>query len=453
MFGFGWLALRQVQEALNDGRLEEAQRLLEQPSVRGHRRHGELLRQLARMYVERAERTLRQDNAEGAWQDLLRAEQLQTAERGPERLRQALTRLGVAQVRALLQTGDPKRASQVIGQLRDHLVRNAELQLLEETTKNWLTAQELAELGNFAQAIQTVDRIQRLQLGPSTTLEQFRQSLLDRQRDFGDRLIRLHAAADAGHWREVLELAERVLAVAPQHPEARKARSRAWRAIEPVTVAMRPPVEATVSPTSTINGEGSPSRFYLWIDGVGGYLVCLSPHVTLGQSCPDTRVDVPMVADVSRLHASVTRDSDGGYLLEAPRPVQVNGQAVTRWVMRPGDRLTLGPSCQLQFQRPVAVSVSARLDFASGHRSLPGVDGVLLMADTLVLGPDEQSHVRMTDLKHPLVLFRTKEGLGVRFPGPFLVDGERVKDRAVLNPTAHVSGEDFSLALEPAGKS
>jgi hypothetical protein len=368
-------------------------------------------------------------------------------------LRQALTRLGLAQVRALLQTGDPKRASQVIGQLRDHLVRNAELQLLEETTKNWLTAQELAELGNFAQAIQTVDRIQRMQLGPSTTLEHFRQTLLDRQRDFGDRLIRLHAAADGGHWREVLEVAESVLAVAPQHPEARKARSRAWRAIEPVTVAMRPAAEPTVSPASTMNGEESPSRFYLWIDGVGGYLVCLSPHITLGQSSLDTRVDVPLVADVSRLHASVTRDSEGGYLLEAPRPVQVNDQAVTRWVMRPGDRLTLGSSCQLQFQRPVAVSVSARLDFVSGHRSLPGVDGVLLMADTLVLGPDEQSHVRMTDLKHPLVLFRSKEGLGVRFPGLFLVDGERVKDRAVLNSTAHVSGDDFSLALEPVRKS
>src|SRR5436309_16052170 len=110
MFGFGWLALRQVQEALNDGRLEEAQRLLDQPSVRGHRRHGELLRQLARLYVERGERALRQDNAEAAWPDLIRAEQLQTAERGTDRLRQALTRLGLSQVRALLQAGDPKRA-------------------------------------------------------------------------------------------------------------------------------------------------------------------------------------------------------------------------------------------------------------------------------------------------------------------------------------------------------
>src|SRR5439155_6085921 len=145
MLGFGWLALRQAQEALNTGRLEEAQRLLGQASVQGHRRHGELLRQLAHVLVERGERHLRLEDPEAAWAALRQAEQLQTVDRGAERLRQALARLGLAQVRALLQAGEPARASRVIGQLRDHTVRGPELQLLEETTRNWLTAQEQAE--------------------------------------------------------------------------------------------------------------------------------------------------------------------------------------------------------------------------------------------------------------------------------------------------------------------
>ena len=116
MLGFGWLALRQAQEALTSGRLEEVQRLLAQPSIQGHRRHGELLRQLARALVERGERHLRRDDAEAAWQDLQQAEGLETADRSSERLRQALTRLGLAQVRALLQAGEPQRASRAIGQ-------------------------------------------------------------------------------------------------------------------------------------------------------------------------------------------------------------------------------------------------------------------------------------------------------------------------------------------------
>jgi hypothetical protein len=221
MLGFGWLALKQAQEALNTGRLEEAQRLLAQPAIQGHRKHGELLRLLARSLVERGERHLRHDNSEAAWLDLLQAEQLQTAERGTERLRQALTRLGLAQVRALLQAGDLRRASQVIGQLRDHLVRHPELQLLEETTRSWMLAQEQAEQGDFTQALATVDRIQRLMLGPSAPLEQFRQGLEERRRDFADRLLKLHDAADAARWRDVLDLSEQVLAVAPQHSEAR----------------------------------------------------------------------------------------------------------------------------------------------------------------------------------------------------------------------------------------
>jgi len=449
MFFFGWLALRQVQQALQEGRLEEAQRLLEQPSLHGHRRHGELLRQLAQCYVERGERHLQHDDSAAAWNDLLRAEQLQVAERTAERLRQALTRLGLAEVRALLQAGNPRRASQTIGQLRDNLVRHPELQLLEETTRSWLLAIEFAEHGDFSQALETVDRMQRQMLGPTAPLEQMRQGIVERQRDFAERLGRLHDATDAGRWREVVELSEGILAVAPSHTEARKARARAWQAVEPITVAVRPREEPAPAP-SPHRIEEAPERFFLWVDGVGGYLVCLSPHITFGQAAADAPVDVPLLADVSRLHATVTRDSGGNYLLEASRPVQVNGETVTRSALQPGDRLTLGVSCQLQFARPTPTSASGRLDLVSGHRSLPGVDSVLLMADTIVLGPTEQSHVRIADLKQPLVLFRNKEGLGVRYSGNFLVDGQRVKDRSPLAATAHVGGEEFSLAIEPA---
>src|SRR5438270_5067591 len=78
MLGFAWLALRQAQEALRTGRLEEAHRLLNQSAAQGHRRTGELLVGLARGYVARGERRLKHDDAEGAWRDLLQAEQLQT---------------------------------------------------------------------------------------------------------------------------------------------------------------------------------------------------------------------------------------------------------------------------------------------------------------------------------------------------------------------------------------
>jgi hypothetical protein len=73
------------------------------------------------------------------------------------------------------------------------------------------------------------------------------------------------------------------------------------------------------------------------------------------------------------------------------------------------------------------------------------------MADTLLLGPGQQVHVAVPDLKHPVVLYRHKDGLGVRCPGQFVIDGQRGQERGLLRPTSSVSGEDFAFAIEPLG--
>jgi hypothetical protein len=173
--------------------------------------------------------------------------------------------------------------------------------------------------------------------------------------------------------------------------------------------------------------------------------------VSFGQASPETHVDVPLFADVSRLHATLTRDAEG-YLLEAPRKVHVNGQEVGRALLHAGDRVTLGASCQFQFQQPVRVSATARLDLVSGHRPRLAVDGILLMADSLVLSAEPSAHVVMPELKQPVVLYRHKDGLGIKAAGKMLVNGQEFQDHAVVPADATVSGEDFSLALESVGR-
>jgi hypothetical protein len=450
MFGFAWLTLRQAGDALQTGRLEEAQRLLGQASVRGHRKAGPLMGRLARTLAERGERRLAQDDAEGAWADLLQAEHLQTGEKATERLRQSLTRLGIVQVRALLQSGDLRRSDEAVARLRERGVRSAELQLLEDAVKGWLRARDLADRGEFALALESIENLRRLVLGPVRLLEEFAADLHRRQQEFAGLVARLHEAVAESRWPEAVEAAERVLALAPQHAEARKARGRAWKAIEPATVAMRPPAEVNghgVDPDDTTPGA-LPARLLMWVDGVGGYLVCLGKRLTFGQAFLDPHADVPLVADVSRMHATLSRDSEG-YVLEAVRPVQVNGKATTRALLRPGDRVTLGASCQFQFHQPVPVSASARIDLVSGHRLPVAVDAVLLMADTLVLDRGPQAHVSVPDLKSPVVLYRHKDGLGLRHPGRLNVNGQRAGERVVLSARSAVSAEDIAFALEP----
>jgi len=80
----------------------------------------------------------------------------------------------------------------------------------------------------------------------------------ERRKDFGDLLIKLHEAAQQEHWREVIQAAEYVLALAPQHVEARKVRSRAWKAIEPPTVAHVPAPEASRPETSASSDLSRP---------------------------------------------------------------------------------------------------------------------------------------------------------------------------------------------------
>src|SRR5438876_10613436 len=142
MLGIAWLAIRQAQEALKNGRLEEAQRLLGQPTAQGHKRSWELLQQVAQGFVERGEGHLRHDNAAAAWNDLVAAEQMGVADSAAFRLRQALTRLGLAEVRTLLEAGEPGRALEMVNQLGHRSVQQPELPLLEEAAKGWTSAKE-----------------------------------------------------------------------------------------------------------------------------------------------------------------------------------------------------------------------------------------------------------------------------------------------------------------------
>jgi len=352
MLGFGWLTLRQAQEALKGGRLDDAQRLLGGPCLQGHKRTWEILQQLARAFAERAEKSLRQDDVTAAWADLLKAEQTGAADSVAAHLRQALTRLGLAEIRALFEVGEPVRAVEAIAQLRDKAARATELEPLEEAAKTWVQARELADRGEFPQALEYLDRVKRLQPASLRSIERVLFAIHERQQRFNERLQALHEAARQEQWHDVLRISEEVLAAAPQHAEARGLRSKAWRAAEPPTIVGPSPrlESSSVKESPATNAPGAP-QFHLWIDGVGGYLVCLGNRVTLGQATPESPVDVPLLADVSRLHATLTRDSEG-YLLHALRAAQVNGRPVEKALLKSGDRVTLGSSVSCSFASP-----------------------------------------------------------------------------------------------------
>ena len=172
--------------------------------------------------------------------------------------------------------------------------------------------------------------------------------------------------------------------------------------------------------------------------------------MTFGQATALGPVDVPLFADVSRLHAELSRDGEG-YVLESARDVMVNGSNSKRTILRTGDRVTLGATCQFVFFQPVPISPSARLELVSGHRLPVAVDGILLMAENLILGPGPQAHVLLPESAGTIVFYRSQDGIGLRCPGEFHIDNRPHRDRATLPVPCHVASEHVSFALEAYG--
>jgi hypothetical protein len=194
--------------------------------------------------------------------------------------------------------------------------------------------------------------------------------------------------------------------------------------------------------------NGPLDRFMLWVDAVGGFLVCLGDELILGQPGREGVAQVPIMADISSRHARLCRDGEG-YLLEPIRRVSLDGRLLRGAAsLRDGAEITLGQSVRLVFRRPHPLSATARLDFASPHRTQPPADGVLLMADSCVLGPNSYCHVVCRDWPQEVILFRRDRELSCRTPGAFQIDSARCQDRAPVRCGARIAGEGFSMCLE-----
>ena len=166
------------------------------------------------------------------------------------------------------------------------------------------------------------------------------------------------------------------------------------------------------------------NRFLLWIDSVGGFLVCLNSPVVLGQAVPGSGVDVPLLADLSREHARLRRDA-GGYVVEQIKDVRLGGHAITEpRFLADGAQLELGRGLQMRFRQPHPLSASARLEFASRHHTQPSANAVLLMAETCVLGPAPRCHVVCPKWPGEVVLYRQQGGLFCRTSGNVEIDGQ-----------------------------
>lgn len=187
-------------------------------------------------------------------------------------------------------------------------------------------------------------------------------------------------------------------------------------------------------------------RFFLWIDGVGGYLVCPEARVTIGRAGHPT-VDVPILADIASEHLELRRSGEG-YLLQAHAASMLDGHPVQQAVLGDRCQIQLGGSVVLGFSCPSPLSLSARLDFLSGHSTVPTTDGVLLLAHSLILSPQHTAHVLCRDWSQEVIVFREDEHLWCRAGEPLRVDGVLHRSAVRLPSGCLVEGREFVFRIE-----
>ena len=191
------------------------------------------------------------------------------------------------------------------------------------------------------------------------------------------------------------------------------------------------------------------ARFLMWIDAVGGYLVCTQDEVVLGQAIPESHVDIPILGDLARNHLKFRRGAEG-YVLDPFAYVMVNGSEVReKVILKNGDLIELTGGIRINFVKPHPLSASARLDFESRHRTQPWSDSVLLLAESCVLGPKMRNHVVCRKWSEDLLVFRKNGRLFCKSSNPVRVDGCIIEGPGELRPDSHIEGEDFSMKLEP----
>ncbi|MCX7666814.1 MAG: hypothetical protein N2112_14870 [Gemmataceae bacterium] len=454
-----WVVKYQAREALKNGRLEDARRLLDVLITSGYRRAWALQNEIAQAYLARVEKHLREDHIDLAWRDLKLAEELANEkDRKLNKLRETLINLGISEIRALLEAGQPLEAIHACEKLRERVPPPQIVSQLEEAARDWQAAIESADRGEFAPVYPALEKICD-RIGPRTQkLDEFRAKVKEREERFKQAWAKMQSAADQKDWKEMLRLGDEILTLTPAHREAQQARNRAWQVLQPVPV--RPQINGLESSAGSIIpkeklGETQspppilPKRFFLWADGVGGFLVCLNPRVNFGQVGLEGPVDVPLFADIARLHASFARD-ESGYVLEAGKSVSLNGNLIDRAVLQSGDFIGFGQNCSCQILMPVPGSLTACIIFQGGRRLPQAADGVILMADSLIIGPGRQSHIRVDELKSPIYLLRGKDSLMLKMDGEFCIDGEPHFAKAKLPRQGAISMTDFAFGIEPA---
>ena len=468
-----WSTTRTAFSCLQQGQLHTAAALLSDQPQRRVWPFSWLAAYVMRRLVKNAYWHWAQSSFNHAWADLAAAEQV-CGEQRRDWLQTQKSRLveeTIASADHQLSSGQTAEVIAALESLEQRGVRDWRAARSLKTARAVAAAEVFTRQGDWPAAVRCLEQVVRER--PELHVFGLRLEALRRSAaEFRELKQQFHQAICGRRLTTARELAEKLLALSPEESTAATALKRLERSESAVVTFPAATSKAVPADLTMVaqGGAGSErpemtgvtfvqaaidskrlSRFMLWIDGVGGYLVCPGPVVTAGSYVEQPGVEISLQADLRRRHLRIERNQEQ-YILVPLGPTRVNGQPIRQpTVLTSGARLELPGQVRWQFSQTHPLSSSARLDYCSPHRTVPSSDGILLLADTLIIGPHRTNHVYCPDWAGDLILFRRHDQLFLRSELPLQVDGQLRGLVTPLRLESSVSGAggEFSLKLEP----
>lgn len=191
-----------------------------------------------------------------------------------------------------------------------------------------------------------------------------------------------------------------------------------------------------MSATATSSKVPPPApRWRLWVDGCGGFLLLAGESWSVGGLSHRTTADVCVRADWPRFAGTIELQG-GDYFWQEAR------SSAKRQLINAGQPLPIPGSATISLQQPSSLCDSAVLSLNRPHRFDQHVDGVILVNETLLVGPSSDCHIRFRESTDRAVITRRGD--------QWFIKAGLAGDFQELRPQERTTLRSLAITLEQA---
>ena len=412
------LDLKRAEVALAGGRLEEACKLVQQPSVREHRQGQRLVDELIEALLVRASSHIDLERLEDARHDAnlafaLGGHKSEVA----EALKQVKT-LERKRIEKAISVNDYESALAAFAALGSEQLSDPEFIRLVPLAVQPLASRGFDELvsGRLDRAVMIDSLLAPVRRHSANAVE------------LHDQVKRCHNVSELIRAGRHIEAERELSLLAHTIPAADwivKSRTEISSVIESISSVLSGPIGLLSLPGRSLHvanrnaeykdaiyAKPPTNQWLLQVDGVGGLLLHRDSQLTIGAAASSSRFDLSIQTDGLHSPIKLRRNGDD-YFAESPSPFHVNSQPLTRRLLTSGDQIAVGNRGRIRFTKPVPASASAVLQFTGAGLARRDIRNVVMLADSLLFAKSG-GHFNLDNEPNPIVVYCQGESLAVR---------------------------------------